>query len=163
MMDLVPVMVDGAVVLNLLNRCDVKQNDCENCMKLIVYLHNWVKFVNIEYLVFDFQEEKDICPGFMLEFMQLRKRLKISFLFSGVMKQTQSILDSYKCNDTFPSFWTPEDAIRAIRIQNPGVTETTLKNAVDFGRPIGDAFRASSSNISPDQVKSSDDRVDFLL
>ena len=40
MMDLIPVLIDGAVVLNLQNCCEQKSLHCEYCTQLILNVHN---------------------------------------------------------------------------------------------------------------------------
>tara|TARA_Y100000991_G_C21957887_1_gene342986 strand:- start:360 stop:890 length:531 start_codon:yes stop_codon:yes gene_type:complete len=151
MMDIIPLIIDGAIVLNLDNGCTVRTKDCDKCTKLVVYLHNWIKQTKLEYLIFDFQEEKNICPTFIEELMQLRKRLHVPFLFSGIMKQSQDILNSYSCSDTFPFFWTPEDAIRALRIQSPGLTEIPAKIPIHFGGGILDAYKGGLSTLQVEE------------
>ena len=146
MMDVIPMMVDGAVVMNLDNSCTVKSNSCENCSRLVIHIHNWIKKIKLEYLVFDLQEEKDICPTFIIEVMQIKKRLEYPFLFCGVMQQARFSLASYNCNRTYPFFVTPEDAIRALRIQNPGLTEITISNNIHFGRSLIDFIKGDAQH-----------------
>ena len=141
MMEVIPIIVDGAVVLNLDNSCMVKSNNCENCSRLVIQIYNWAKKIGLEYLIFDLQEEKSICSTFLVELMQIKKRLKYPFLFCGVMQQAKNILISYNCNQVYPFFATPEDAIRALRIQNPGLTEIRISSKVLFGRGIIESFK----------------------
>ena len=133
MMDLVPVLVDGAVVLNLHNHCSSRSESCEFCSQLVLYTHNWLKTVEMEYVVFDLLDEKSICPTFLDELLQLRKRLKFPFLFSGVMEQSRRHIERFNYQDHYPLFVSPEDAIRALRIQHPGITESSNRSSINFG------------------------------
>ena len=58
MMDIMPTMVDGAVVLQLTNDCSVKLLDCEDCSTLTINIHNWVKQTEVPYLILDLEERK---------------------------------------------------------------------------------------------------------
>ena len=136
MMDLIPVMVDGAVVFNLQNSCHTKATHCENCTHLILNVHNWIRHAELEYTIIDFQDEKDICPTFLEEILLLRKRLNFPFLFAGVMERPQSYLESFNYTDSYPLFVTPEDAVRALRSQHPGLTERPVKMPIKFGFPL---------------------------
>ena len=143
-MDVIPTMVDGAVVLNL-NNPDLFTRDSkkeeEESVRLVINVHNWVKQIKLEYLVFDFQEEKHISRSFLIELMQLKKRLRIPFLFSGVLNESKKTLESYSCQDSYPLFWTPNDAIRALRIQHPGITENSAKHNITFGKNLSEILK----------------------
>ncbi len=141
MMDLIPTMVDGAVVFNLKNSCSVKNYNCEPCVQLVLCIHNWLKHAEVQYAIFDLLDEKDICSSFLTELLQLRKRLRFPFLFVGVMDRPQNFLESYSYDRTYSVFVTPEDAVRALRIHNPGITEHPIRIPVDFGKPMLDTWR----------------------
>ncbi len=141
MMDLIPIMVDGAVVFNLKNSCMVKHYNCESCVNLVLSIHNWLKHSEVRFAIFDLLDEKDICPAFLSELLQLRKRLRFPFLFVGVMDKPQSTLESYSYDRSYSIFITPEDAVRALRIQNPGITEHPIRVPVEFGKPMHDSWR----------------------
>lgn len=136
MMDIIPTLIDGAVICVLENGCLFKARGCQDCEQLVIKIHNWLKHTSLEYMVFDFQDEKEICPTFLQELMQLRKRLRIQLLFAGVMEQPRRLLEGFNYGDTFPIFFSPEDAIRALRMQNPGLTEAPLKFAVQFNSSL---------------------------
>ena len=137
MMNIIPNIIEGAVVFDLVNDCQVKSKDCLHCARLLVLVHNWAKTVNLEYFIFDLQEEKDICEAFLDEVIQLRKRLRHPFLFAGALGKSREILESYSCGNIYPLFLTPEDAIRALRMQHPGLTEVPLKGLLDsIGKPF---------------------------
>lgn len=144
-MDVIPTMVDGAVILSLSNPDfsirDPKKKE-EESVRLVINIHNWVKQIKLEYLVFDFQEEKHINQSFLIELMQLKKRLRIPFLFSGVLNESKRTLESYSCQDSYPLFWTPNDAIRALRIQHPGITENNAKHNINFGQNLSEILKS---------------------
>ena len=141
-MDIIPTLVDGAVICSLINSCGYKSRGCPDCDQLVIKIHNWLKHTSLEYLVLDLQDEKEICPTFLQEIMQLRKRLRVQLLFSGVMLQSRRLLEGFNYGDTFPIFLTPEDAVRALRMQNPGLTEAPLKTPVHFGNSLGKTMDA---------------------
>ncbi len=136
MMDIIPTLIDGAVICTLHNECSYKARACPECEQLVIKLHNWLKHTSLEYMVFDFQDEKEVCPTFLQELMQLRKRLRIQLLFAGVMEQPRKHLEGFNYGETFPIFLSPEDAIRALRMQNPGLTEAPLKAPVMFNTSL---------------------------
>lgn len=142
MMDLVPVLVDGAIVLNLQNCCTMRTEGCEPCSQLVLYTHNWLKMVELEYIVFDLLDEKSICPTFLEELLQLRKRLKFPFLFSGAMEQSRRHIERFNYQDNYPLFISPEDAIRALRIQHPGITESSNRGTINFGLSVMSSWKS---------------------
>lgn len=132
MLDVIPTFVDGAIVCDVVNRCRESSRDCDFCENLVIKVHNWLRQTKLEYAIFDFQDEKEICPTFIKELMQLRKRLTVPFLFSGVMSQARGLLQSFNYGRDFPIFLTPEDAVRALRMQDPGITEAAPAMPVHF-------------------------------
>lgn len=165
-MDVIPTMVDGAVVLNLSNpdlfTQDAKKEE-EESIRLVINIHNWVKQIKLEYLVFDFQEEKHINRSFLIELMQLKKRLRMPFLFSGVLSESKQTLESYSCQDSYPLFWTPNDAIRALRIQHPGITENSAKHNITFGQNLSDIIKGEiKPGIKEKRSKPKTSSQDFL-
>lgn len=136
MMDVIPALIDGAVVANLVNACPVRARECETCANLVLKIHNWLKQTGLEYVVFDLLDEKEICPAFLKEVLHLRKRLPVHFLFAGVMAQPKRELEAFNYGDVFPIFLTPEDAIRALRMQHPGVTEAPTRTPIRFGTSL---------------------------
>ena len=101
-MNLVPTLIDGATVVVLRVEYKIKDSDCEFFERLIVQFHNWIRETKIEYLVFDFEEEKFIPHEFILELMRLRKRFGGPFLFSGVNNQQKLTIESYGYNREYP-------------------------------------------------------------
>ena len=140
MLDVIPIHIDGAIVCNVVNRCRRSSRDCESCESLVIKIHNWLKQSGLEYAVFDFQDEKEVCTTFIKELMQLKKRLTVHFLFSGVMSQARKHLDDFNYGNQYPIFLTPEDAVRALRMQDPGITEATPSLPVPLDMSLSKAM-----------------------
>jgi len=134
MLQLVPEEVDGAVVCNVIKTGEKLQGDFS--VEIALSLHNWIKQAEIPYLILDLQDEKDICEIFLSEVLQLRRRLRVPFLFAGVMERPRKVLEAYEYERDFPIFVTPEDAVRALRMQYPGVTESVSSSKVVLGKAI---------------------------
>jgi hypothetical protein len=137
-MDLVPFSIDGALVFVLQTK-DYRLELNEKAADLTIQFHNWVKLVGLNYVVFDFADMKEIDNCFLVEIMQLRKRLQVPFLFSGVSSSVCKIIASYGYKEKYPFFINPEDAVRALRIQNPGLTECMNLDDINFGVSICDS------------------------
>ena len=137
-MDLVPFSIDGALVFVIQTK-DFKLEANDKEIDLTIQFHNWVKLVGLNYVVFDFADMKEIDNRFLVEMMQLRKRLQVPFLFSGVSSSVCKIISSYGYEEKYPFFVTPEDAVRALRIQSPGITECMNLDDINFGISICDS------------------------
>jgi hypothetical protein len=115
-MDLVPEKLDEAVILSIANLCVGQESDCRECGDIGGSLHNWLMSTGIRYVIVDLQDEKDICPTFLVELLQLRKRHRIPFLFAGAMQRPLNTLESYDFSrNGMPVFITPEEAIDYVR------------------------------------------------
>jgi hypothetical protein len=132
-----PELIDGAVVASVCSPCGYKAGECETCQEQMVYVHNWLIETELKYLIVDLQDEKDICAGFLQAVLHLKKRLRFPFLFAGVVEKPREILQRYNYSD-FPIFVSPEDAVRALRVNFPGLTERTL-DKIEFGNVIAGA------------------------
>ena len=137
MIELMPEMIDGAVVASVCSPCGGKSGECEICQEQMVYIHNWLVETELKYLIVDLQDEKDICAGFLQAILHLKKRLRFPFLFAGVVEKPREILQRYNYSE-FPIFVSPEDAVRALRVHYPGLTERPL-DKIDFGNVIAGA------------------------
>lgn len=137
MMELVPEQVEGAIVLNVISACPFDMSGCGSCPEYAVGIHNWLMLTELKYLVVDLQDEKEVCPSFLEELLQLRKRLRIPFLFAGVMDKPRKVLESYNFLTTnpFPPFTSPEQAIKALRSKTPNLDESFNTN-MKIGEPI---------------------------
>ena len=122
-MDIVPAFVDGAIVCNVVEPCKNPSGSCEKCFEFPLLFRNWVVEAGLSYLIFDFQDEKKLCFSFLEELISLRKRLKIPVLFSGLLGESKSFIERHNCGNAYPLFDLPSNAIRALRMQQPGLTE----------------------------------------
>lgn len=134
-MDLVPENLGGAVVFNLINSCGANKSQCGNCSDFSVAVHNWLINTDIRYVLLDLQDEKEVCPAFLEEILQLAKRLRVPFVFAGVMEKPQRILESYDFLSRSPLFVTPDDAILWLNQHHPGLTKVALQG-LQFGVAI---------------------------
>lgn len=149
-MDFVPEMIDGAVVLNAVDVCTVG-NECRQCAELSVGIHNWLVAHQFRYLVLDFQDEKDVCLTILTELLQLRKRLRFPFLFTGMMDEPKKFLQSYAYTD-YPFFAVPEDAVAFLKAKEPGVLKSD-SGTVKFGEPIPCTRSRNYRTEGPDGVE----------
>lgn len=150
-MDFVPEIVDEAVVLNAVEICTAG-NDCRPCAELSVGIHNWLVAHKLQYLIVDFQDEKDVCKSILSELLQLKKRLRYPFLFCGMMEGPKKYLKSYAYND-FPFFAVPEEAAAFIRKTQPDLLKVDLAS-VKQGEPIP---CTRSRNYRPEDVEEVDE------
>ena len=141
MIDFIPTNIDGAIVLNLQNGCKQKSHPCDNCCQALSNIHNWIKYSGLSYVIVDLLDEKEICGTFLEEIFILRKRLKIPFVFVGASIPQQAVMQDYLYFGGYPMFLTPEDAIRALRMKYPGMTEHELDFTITFGLPIQPAWK----------------------
>ena len=127
MVELIPVRLDDAIVLNVAKHCRNCKTDCRDCCDIGVAVHNWLISTELQYVVIDLQDEKDVCPTFLQEIIQLRKRLRMPFLFAGVMDRPLKVLNDYSyTSDLYPTFITPEDAVSYLRANHPLVLSADL-------------------------------------
>lgn len=155
MIELMPELIDGAVVTSVCSPCGSKSNDCELCQEQLVYVHNWLVETELKYLIIDLQDEKDICSGFLQAVLHLKKRLRFPFLFAGVVERPREILVRYNYSD-FPIFVSPEDAVRALRMSYPQLTETPL-DKIEFGALIAGArLRTIADEADPEDEDDDD-------
>lgn len=136
-MDLVAEDIDGAVVLNLEGVCTgLDGQECRGCVDIGGLIHNWMMSTEVRYIIVDMQDEKDLCKTFLVELLQLRKRLKIPFMFSGVMERPRKVLMSYALEGTGKDiFTTPEEAVQQLKTGHPQLLKISFENVV-FGEPI---------------------------
>jgi hypothetical protein len=149
-MDLIPENLGGAVVFNLVNSCGANKSQCGNCADFAVAIHNWLMSTDIRYVLVDLQDEKEVCPVFLEELMQLSKRLRVPFLLAGVTEKPRRTLEAYDFTSRWPLFVTPEDAAAYLEKNIPGATKKSL-DGLEFGvaiatsRPRGGALAADES------------------
>ena len=156
-MDLVPENLNGAVIFNLNNSCCANRLICGNCGDFPVAIHNWLVGSDVRYVLLDFQDEKEVCPTFLEELVQLAKRLRIPFLLVGVMERAKRVLDSYEFTKKWPVFVTPEDAVAYLDEKFPATTKVSL-DGLQFGLPI--AISRPRNALAPDAEVSEAEAVD---
>jgi hypothetical protein len=61
--------------------------------------------------------------------------MRVPFLFAGIVERPRRVLESYNYQEQFPLFVNPEDAVRALRLHLPELTEVDLQK-VNFGSSI---------------------------
>ena len=132
-MDFVPENINGALVLNATHVCTVG-NDCRSCAELSVGVHNWIVNNKLRYLLVDFQDEKEVCNAILSELLQLKKRLRMPFIFCGMMDGPKKYLKSF-AYDEHPCFSSPDEAIVYLKQHVPDVLLVDLKQ-VKTGEPI---------------------------
>lgn len=131
-MELVPEVVNNALVFNLINSCNANRNICGNCADFAVAVHNTLMNTEVRYVLVDLQDEKEVCGAFLEELMQLSKRIKFPFIFTGVMDKPKKILESYAFLSRHPVFDTPEDAVEYLEKKFPGITKVSL-SGIEIG------------------------------
>ena len=124
-MDFMPELVNGGVVLMASDICNNLTSDCKQCPESSVAIHNWLISTNLPYLIVDFQDEKDICKKVLEEILQLRKRLRMPFLFAGLMERPRSYVTSYAYRE-YPFFETPEDAVALLQTKSPEILDCDI-------------------------------------
>jgi hypothetical protein len=136
MMQIVPVKVDGYVVFNVNQVCPKDDAQCGLCFDYAVAIHNWLMTYELKYVILDFQDEKEVCPDFLIELMQLYKRLRIPFLFAGMMEKPRRLVEAYDFSRQWPLCLTPEEAIRTIKARAPQFLESGKMDIIKFDEPI---------------------------
>lgn len=154
MLELVTENIDGAVVCVMKNPCDLNSYSCSECADQIPHVHNWLKKTELQYLIVDFQDEKDVCPNFLVGLLHLRKRLRFPFLFAGVYEGPRKILSDYAYRE-FPIFVSPEDAVRALRMSHPALTEVPMEK-IEFNALVcgfqGRAKEEGEEEVEEDEI-----------
>lgn len=137
MIELIPEQLDDAVILNVANHCSSGSTDCRSCSDIGVAVHNWLISSELGYVIVDLQDEKDICPTFLIELIQLRKRLRFPFLFAGVVERPRRVLDEYAFTvHGSRIFITPEEAIDYLGEHHAPLLHGTDFKLVRFGEPL---------------------------
>lgn len=134
MLSIIPENIDSAIVCNVVGTCDQHQ-ECEDCRELVIGIHNWLIASEQDYIVLDFQDEKEICPYLIEELVQLRKRMKIPFFFAGVMERPKQMICSYDYRAEKAIFRIPEEAVERLKELLPE-QELTPDLPIIYGEPI---------------------------
>jgi hypothetical protein len=130
MMELVPTIVDGAVLFSINMGC---RANCADCGDLSVSMHNLLLASKLDYVIIDLQDEKHICDSFIEEILQLWKRLQIPFLFAGVMPGVEIILKRHSYYNHFEAFNFGEEAITDLKKKQPNLFGRNFEN-IDYGK-----------------------------
>lgn len=162
MMDVVPEKLDNAVILNVVRSGSCNDVECRDCLDIGGIVHNWLMSTELKYLLLDLQDEKDVCPTFLVEMLQLHKRLRFPMIFTGVMERPRKVLESYQYTAlNFPTFYTPEEAIDWLRERDAKIFDGDLSQVV-FGEPVALArirqgLRAGTDEeVSEDNLETAD-------
>ncbi len=162
MMDVVPENLDNAVILNVVRNGACTETECRNCLDIGGIVHNWLMGTELKYLLLDLQDEKDVCPTFLVEMLQLHKRLRFPMIFTGVMERSREVLESYSYTSlNFPTFYTPEEALEWLREYHPKIFDADLSQVV-FGEPVALARirqglrTGGEEEVSDDNLESAD-------
>ena len=148
-MDLTPSIADGAIVCNLSKGCNRQTVSCESSSQLAVYFHNWLLQTKLQYVIMDFQDEREVCSEFLDEVLRLKNKLPIPFFFTGVMPNPLSYLKKYNTTKELPVFNTPEDAVRALRMLIPTATEKPVATYIYFGEPLSQTWNTDYHGVNP--------------
>ncbi len=141
MVELVPQIVDGVVVLNVRNVC---RQDCRSCTDVGVAVHNWLLLSELNYVLIDLQDEKEICGAFLVELIQLHKRLRVPFLFIGVVDRPRAVLNEYMfASFGYPTFVTPEEAVEYLKTNHKNLAAADLDKVV-----VDEPLQVSRSRLS---------------
>ncbi len=153
-MELIAEKVDGAVVLNISSICVGQEHgECRTCVDIGGLVHNWLLQTELGYLVVDFHDAKYLCSTFLVELILLHKRLRIPFLFVGVMENPHKILDDYAFSASgYPVFNGPEEAADYLKEHHAPLIEKGYDaSRMNFGEAIvsyrsRQSFRASEED-----------------
>ena len=137
-MDLLPAQINGVIYFNIVDLCNNAKADCKSCSDIGGALHNWLLINELHYVIIDFQDEKDICHTFIIEILQLRKRLQIPFLFVGVTDNTKKVLEDYYYfkATSFPTFATPQESSEFLTQHFPNLIHVDI-SSIKFSEKVG--------------------------
>jgi hypothetical protein len=144
MLEFIPEKVGRAVVMNVFQNGQAVPRAVAPVASVVdgyvgadfvVAVHNWLIGTQLRYVIFDFQDEKEVPADFLEELMQLMKRVRIPFLFTGVMQRPRALLMSYDYTSKFPIFGTTDEAIQFLDAKYP-LLLTVPHDGIVFGTPI---------------------------
>jgi hypothetical protein len=144
MLEFIPEKVSRIVVMNVLQTTRPISNsvlpglsaiDAFVGADFVVAVHNWLIGTKLRYVIFDFQDEKDVPADFLEELMQLMKRVRIPFLFTGVTARPRSLLQSYNYTSKYPIFATTDESLVYLESKFPDLLAAPHDGIV-FGTPI---------------------------
>jgi hypothetical protein len=144
MLEFVPEKIDRAVVMNVIQSSRPVSNSLPVATSVVdsfvgadfvVAIHNWLIGTQLRYVIFDLQDEKEVPADFLEELMQLMKRMRIPFLFTGVMQKPRALLMSYDYTSKYPIFNSIDDVINFMENKHPQLLKPGT-DGISFGSPI---------------------------
>jgi len=145
MLEFIPEKIDRVVVINVMQQLRSTLQPISQTQSalldsfvgsdFVVGIHNWLISTNLKYLVFDLQDEKEVPADFLEELMQLMRRLRIPFLFAGVMDRPKATLKAYAYLTKYPVFANVDEAIKWLSDKHPQLLNANL-DGIQFGQPI---------------------------
>jgi hypothetical protein len=145
MLEFIPERVDKAVVVNVMQMVSASHPPASQAQSalldsfvgsdFVVGIHNWLMGTSLRYVIFDLQDEKEVPTDFLEELMQLMRRLRIPFLFAGVMERPKATLKAYAYTTKYPIFVNVDEAVAWLTEKQPHLL-TPLPEGIQFGTPI---------------------------
>jgi hypothetical protein len=145
MLEFIPEKVDRAVVVNVMQMATSSQPPVSQAQSalldsfvgsdFVVGIHNWLIGTSLKYIIFDLQDEKEVPTDFLEELMQLMRRLRVPFLFAGIMERPKAVLKSYAYLAKYPLFTNVEEAIAWLNEKHPHLI-ASIPEGINFGTPI---------------------------
>ncbi len=144
MLEFVPEKMDRAVVMNVIQgsrsisaamAIPASAVDSFVGSDFVVAIHNWLIGTQLRYVIFDLQDEKEVPADFLEELMQLMKRVRIPFLFTGVMQRPRALLMSYDYTSKYPIFSSVDEVVSYLEAKHPTLL-TVPHEGINFGTPI---------------------------
>jgi hypothetical protein len=144
MLEFVPEKMDRAVVMNVIQGARPLSNavavpvsavDSYVGSDFVVAIHNWLIGTQLRYVIFDLQDEKEVPADFLEELMQLMKRVRIPFLFTGVMQRPRALLMSYDYTSKYPIFSSIDEIVSYLETKHPTLLSVP-HDGINFGTPI---------------------------
>lgn len=159
-MEIIPTLINGAVVLDVHSVCTSNTNTCRACPEQAVGIHNWLLSTGVKYVIVDFQDEKDVCKSILIELLQLRKRLNIPFIFVGLMDRPRETLVSHAYTG-YPFFSAPEEAALHLRQMHSDLYEQVHHEKVVFDQAIPCSRSRHLRNSELGMARDDDDGDDY--
>jgi hypothetical protein len=144
MLEFVPEKMDRAVIMNVIqgtrplsNTVAVPVSAIDSFVgaDFVVAIHNWLIGTQLRYVIFDLQDEKEVPADFLEELMQLMKRVRIPFFFTGVMQRPRALLMSYDYTSKYPIFSSVDEIISYLEARHPALLAVS-HDGINFGTPI---------------------------
>ena len=89
MVELIPAQIEDTIILNVSKHCGNTRTDCKDCCDVGVAVHNWLISTELQYVVIDLQDVKDVCRTFIPN--QLRNIKILDYFLSASILRTIGI------------------------------------------------------------------------